>query len=62
MSITGIDIENSEVAPTYKEFFHSYVYLFYFDECPYLSLVQDYGKEGQAHDVLIQYFKSKRGT
>merc|ERR1719348_2628957 len=24
--------------------------------------VKDYGKEGQAHDVIMQYFKSKRGT
>lgn len=24
--------------------------------------IQDYGKEGQAHDVIMQYFKSKRGT
>lgn len=26
-----------------------------------MLFIQDYGKEGQAHDVIMQYFKSKRG-
>ena len=61
MSITGIDIENSEMAPTNLRDLLCYVY-FILTSVLSLPLAQDYGKEGQAHDVLMQYFKSKRGT
>lgn len=60
MSKTGIDIENSEVAPTNYRDLSCYEYFILTSVL--LPLIQDYGKEGQAHDVLMQYFKSKRGT